>query len=47
MGLCVHLENGMNLHLRIKKEQSYLGLHCLPRPVCPKTEDYAMPHLCT
>ena len=24
----------------VQTEQSDLGLHCLPRPICPKTSDH-------
>ena len=33
---CVQMANSVDPD----QEQSDLGLHCLPRPICPKTLDY-------
>ena len=34
------VENSVDPDQTALQEQSFLGLHCLQKPVCPKTEDH-------
>ena len=38
--MCPNDADGMANSVAPDQEQSDLGLHCLPRHVCPKTQDH-------